>query len=178
MIEDFIRTAAGLKAVPRQGWIEKAGVDRPESVADHAYSTAVMAMIFGDMLGLDTEKLIRMSLLHDLAESITGDITPEKMPRDQKATLENNTMQNILQSLPESGAYAGLWKEYTSNNTPESRLFHEIDKLEMALQAVIYSEQHKTRSFDAFIESAADAIITPELKAVFDSLTGGGHTHG
>ena len=81
-MDEFLRMAAGLKKIPRQGWIDKAGISEsvdPESVADHSnqYSVAVMAMLFGDNAKMDTCKMIRMALLHDIAESITGDLTPE-----------------------------------------------------------------------------------------------------
>ena len=76
-MDEFLRMAAGLKKIPRQGWIDKAGISNPESVADHSYSMTVMAMMFGDNAGMDTCKMIRMALLHDIVESITGDLTPE-----------------------------------------------------------------------------------------------------
>ncbi|MBI5859248.1 MAG: HD domain-containing protein, partial [Nitrosarchaeum sp.] len=77
MILDFFNTSANLKKIPRQGWIDKLSIDNPESVADHTFSMAMMGMIFSDLENYDTEKILKMILLHDLAESITGDITPE-----------------------------------------------------------------------------------------------------
>ncbi len=172
MIEDFARIAANLKTVPRQGWINRAGVASPESVADHSYSACVMAMIFGDLLGLDTQKLLRMALLHDLAESATGDITPGQMPNNEKKKLENNTMHGTLAHLPEAlrEDYGRIWDEFSAGVTPEARLFHEIDRLEMALQAAIYSASLGPEKFIEFLDSARQSIHTPELKNILDSL--------
>ena len=83
-MDEFLRMAAGLKKIPRQGWIDKAGISNPESVADHSYSMTVMAMMFGDNAGMDTCKMIRMALLHDIVESITGDLTPEMTSKENK----------------------------------------------------------------------------------------------
>ena len=69
MIEDFFQKVLELKNIPRQGWKEKLGINNPESVADHSYSTSVISMILSDLEGLNSEKIIRMALLHDLAES-------------------------------------------------------------------------------------------------------------
>lgn len=46
----------------------------PESVADHSYRAAVLAMALPP--GLDRDRCVKMALLHDLAESMVGDITP------------------------------------------------------------------------------------------------------
>lgn len=131
----------------------------------------MMAMVFGDMLGLDTNKMVRMSLLHDLSESITGDIIPGQMPKEEKITLESNAIKSILSNLPEKleGEFFLLWDEYIKNETKEARLLHELDKLEMALQASIYSKSYDG-SFSEFLESAGDAISNPELKRIFYSL--------
>jgi putative hydrolase of HD superfamily len=71
MLFDFFNIVAELKKIPRKGWKEKLGLENPESVADHSYLTAVMSMIISDLNGLNTQKVLKMSLLHDLAESIT-----------------------------------------------------------------------------------------------------------
>ena len=46
---DFFKTAANLKKIPRQGWIDKLSIDNPESVADHSYSMAIMSMLISDL---------------------------------------------------------------------------------------------------------------------------------
>jgi len=99
MIEKFFQKVLELKNVPRQGWKEKLEIDNPESVADHSYSTTVLSMILSDMKGLDTEKIIRMALLHDLAESITGDIIPDHITKNEKITKENHAIKQILKTF-------------------------------------------------------------------------------
>ena len=100
MIEKFFEKVLELKNVQRQGWKEKLEIDNPESVADHSYSTTVLSMILSDMKDLNSEKVIRMSLLHDLAESIIGDITPDHIRKNEKITKENDAIKQILKNLP------------------------------------------------------------------------------
>ena len=100
-MDEFLRMAAGLKKIPRQGWIDKAGISNPESVADHSYSMTVMAMMFGDNAGMDTCKMIRMALLHDIVESITGDLTPEMTSKENKLAQEKIAIEKITRTLPE-----------------------------------------------------------------------------
>ena len=166
MLEDFLKTAIELKTIPRQGWINKLGLKDPESVADHCYSMAVMAMIFSDLKKLDTEKIIKMTLLHDLAEAITGDLTPDDIAKSKKEKMENNAMKKILANLPKSlkNQYEHLWAEYQQNSTRESRLLHQIDKLEMALQAKSYKKRFTKKQLAPFFDSAKKEISDPELK--------------
>jgi putative hydrolase of HD superfamily len=69
----FFRSVLELKSIRRAGWVLKVQVEDAESVADHTFSMATIAMLLSDMLGLDTHKVIKMVLMHDLAESIVGD---------------------------------------------------------------------------------------------------------
>ena len=170
MLEDFLKTAIKLKTIPRQGWINKLGLKDPESVADHCYSMAVMAMMFSDLKKLDTEKIIKMTLLHDLAEAITGDLTPDDATKPKKEKMENHTMKKILANLPKSlkTEYEKLWMEYQQSNTKEAMLLHQIDKLEMALQAKSYKKMGYTKKqLGPFFDSAKKEITDPELKKLF-----------
>ena len=140
-IIEFLRAVGKLKRLPRTGWLE-VGVKDPESVAEHSYRTAVLAMMMADLQGLDAEKAMRMALLHDLAE--TGDMTPEqKMRRGPASTREEDeAMTNILSTLPTSLAekYRSLWEEYRTGASPEAETAVQADKVEMILQALEYEE--------------------------------------
>ena len=173
MIIDFFKTAANLKNVNRQGWIEKLSINNPESVADHSYSMAIMGMVFSDLEGFDSEKILKMILLHDLAESKIGDYTPGQITLEKKNELENNAFLKILENLPNSikSQYQGIWSEYQENTTSESMIVHQIDKLEMVLQAKAYEKEgHSKVKLQSFIESAEQEITNPKLKELFTKI--------
>ena len=173
MILDFFNTAINLKKIPRQGWIDKLSIDKSESVADHTFSMAIIGMIFSDLENHNTEKILKMILLHDLVESITGDMTPEQISKKEKTTLENNMMEKILIDLPPAlqKQYNMLLDEYQSNNSNEAKIVHQIDKLEMVLQAKIYSnEGHSKEKLDAFFNSARNEIKDPKLLELFREI--------
>ena len=173
LILDFLNIAANLKTIPRQGWIDKLAIKNPESVADHTYSMAMIGMILSDSQKYDTQKILKMILLHDLAESITGDFTPEQKPKDAKVILENKTMENIMSHLPEKlqKQYLDIWDEYQKNNSKEASLVHQVDKLEMALQAKIYSEKkYSAQEISAFFDSAKNEITDPDILNLFNQL--------
>lgn len=174
MLFDFFYLVSELKKIPRKGWISKVGIEHPESVADHSYGTAVMAMILSDSQKLDTEKILKMALLHDLAESITGDFMPEEISKENKKVAEEDAMKEIFSKLPNNLAeqYEKIWQEYTHAITKESILLHEIDKLEMAIQAAKYSsEGFSNEKLSLFVESAKKEIKSKELLDILDTLS-------
>ena len=173
LILDFFHTSANLKKIRRQGWIDKLSIDKPESVADHTFSMAIMGMIFSDLENHNTEKILKMILLHDLAESITGDMTPEQISKEEKTVIENNTVKKILNDLPVSlqKQYNVLWEEYQSNTSKEAKIVHQIDRLEMALQAKIYSNDgYSKEKIDSFFNSAKNEITDPKLLELFKKI--------
>jgi len=173
MILDFFKTTANLKKIHRQGWIDKLSLDTPESVADHSYSMAVISMVISDLGNYNSEKIIKMVLLHDIAESKIGDYTPEQLSKEKKTELENNAFNEIIKKLPDliKSQYLQIWKEYQERTSPESKLVHQIDKLEMALQANIYKKDgHSQEKLESFFESAKMDITDPKLKELFTEI--------
>ena len=173
MIENFIQKVLELKSIPRQGWKEKLKINNPESVADHSYSTTVMAMIFADIKGLNTEKIIRMALLHDLAESIIGDITPNKLTKNEKISKENIAMKQILKNLPSSvtESYFEIWNDYQKKASKEAILLHEIDKLEMAFQAKFYQKKGISKEkLKIFFDTAKIEIEDKNLRHILSNI--------
>lgn len=172
MILDFINMAANLKVTARQGWINNLGIQKPESVADHTFLMAVIGMILSDLEKYNTEKILKIILLHDLAESLTGDITPNQISKKEKTTLENDAMKKILKNLPQSlqKQYKELWNEYQKNKSSEANLVHQIDKFEMALQAKIYSKRY-SKDVKEFIQSAKDQINHPKILELLKEIS-------
>lgn len=139
-LDNLIEYILKLKNIKRTGWISKAKILKAESVADHSYSLTALSMVFSDLLGLDTEKVMKLCIIHDLAESIIGDYMPEEISVLEKHIKEDNAMKVIISSFPSKIAilYSDLWKEYTLNQTKEVHLVKQLDKIEMFLQANQY----------------------------------------
>ena len=136
-ISDILRAAGRLKTVKRTGWIKKAGIRNAESVADHSYRMAVLGILLGEQLKLDSSKVVRMCLIHDPAESVTGDLMPEeKISEQEHRVREGAILRSFLSELPAKtgNLLLGDLKELMKSKTEEARLTWEIDKLEMGLQ--------------------------------------------
>jgi putative hydrolase of HD superfamily len=170
---DFLKDAQNLKNIYRQGWIEKLKISSPESVGDHTYFMAIMGMIFSSKTNLNTEKILKMILIHDLAESKIGDLTPEKLPFDEKKDLENSAFFKICQNLSKDTRleFLELWKEFQENITLESKFVHQIDKLEMAFQAKIYEKSIDNKdNIEIFLQTARNSITNQKLKEILSEI--------
>jgi len=149
----------------------KVGIKNPESVADHTFMMSILCMLLGDIRNLDTLKMLKMALLHDACESIIGDLSSNKKKKEfEKMKLEDKAMIHILNTLPNNikKMYTKLWKEFQDGSSEEAKLVREIDKLEMALQALEYEEEGYDRGkLSEFWESARQTINDPRIKAIF-----------
>ena len=175
MIVDFFKTALKLKNIQRQGWVDKLSIQNAESVADHTYCMAVMGMIISDLEGIDTTKTLKMILIHDLAESGIGDITPGTMEPKEKRRLESIEFEKIIHTLPENLAseYRNIWHDYLDATSAESNMVHQLDKLEMALQSSEYLKQgYPKDALEPFFSTAHSQITNPLLKELLAGIEG------
>lgn len=160
-LEPFLQSVLKLKSVRRAGWVSKVKVRSAESVADHTFSTSAVAMVLADIIGLDTARVMKMVILHDLAESIVGDHMPGDVSSKEKIRQEKKAMNVILKCLPNAVRldYSKVWNEYLNNRTDAARFVHRVDKLEMAMQAGSYAVQGYDRKLLApFFNSARAAL--------------------
>lgn len=177
---DFLTVARGLKTTPRTGWIRQKAGPRIESVADHSWRMSLMAMVAASSANAsadttettqkyDTNRCIKIAMVHDLAEATVGDITPHCGVSDvTKHDLELRAITAITSKLPgaatmEVGAeILDLWKEYEAGTSPEAKLVKDMDKLEMILQALEYETDGKNEdSLDGFFDSTRGKWRTP-----------------
>ena len=67
--------------------------------------------------------------------------------------------------------YLEIWQDYQESNSPESKIVHQIDRLEMVLQARLYQEEgHSKEKLYSFFESAKIDIVHPKLKELFRKI--------
>lgn len=155
--------AGDLKVLPRTGWL-LAGISRPESVAAHSFSVALLTLALAELINLDpaaealdepirVERALRLALLHDLGESRITDLpkrTTELIGDEVKRQAEASAMRMILGELPQGPAALDLWIEYIQASSPEARLVKDADKLEMVHQALRY-ERTQGVELDEFL---------------------------
>ena len=173
----FWEFAARLKAEPRRGWLKKLRLQRTESVADHSFALSLLCLFEGERRGHNVERLLKLALLHDLEEAITGDLTPQdKASRGENIVKAQkiSAREQLLSYFPKENqrVYRELWSELENEKSKEAQLVHELDKLEMALQANEYAKGGiEAAKLKEFYESSRGAIKDPKLKQLLDEIS-------
>ena len=163
-----------LKQLYRQGWL-RVGVssEQCESVADHIYAMSMLVWLVVDAglaPGVDRDKALRMALAHELGEIYTGDIIPsDRVPPEEKQRLEREALLSVVGKLPFGQEYVDLWEEFEAGDSPEARLVRQLDRLEMALQALVYEKQGH-RNMGSFYHSAEEAVRSTELTELLETV--------
>ena len=107
-----------------------------ETVAAHSWRLAVFALLVApEFPEIDANKLLRMCLIHDFGEAITGDI-PSFLKTKENERTEENAVETLLSTLPEPQReeLTALFTEMDAHTTPEARLYKALDKMEAVIQ--------------------------------------------
>ena len=130
---EILHIAERLKDTPRHCTTSNR---RTESVAEHCWRVSLMAMLLRpDFPDADMDKVIRMSLIHDLGECFTGDI-PTFLKTDADRRTEDAMLRQWVQSLPPETAaeLSALYDELDAQRTVEAKICKALDKLEALIQ--------------------------------------------
>lgn len=133
----FFREAEKLKTILRHSYLS---TGRQESVAEHTWLMAILAMTLMPHIEnpLDQAKVLRMIIIHDLAEAVTHDLPVWEgvKDREKKIELERSAMENMLASLDSQTQqeFMALWEEYEARESFEARFVKAIDALDVVAQ--------------------------------------------
>jgi putative hydrolase of HD superfamily len=144
------------------------------------YRMAIITMCAPASLAskIDLHRCTIMALVHDMAESLVGDITPvDGVSKPEKSRREEETMDylctQLLGNVDGGGAgktIRGAWQEYEDSVTPESLFVHDVDKVELVLQMIEYEKAHQqTKNLSEFAY-VCSKVVTKEVKAWCDEL--------
>ncbi|MFM9873682.1 MAG: HD domain-containing protein [Fimbriimonadaceae bacterium] len=128
----FLTETDKLKSVERK--TSPIGLTRKENSAEHSWQVILSAIILAEhsKTEIDLLKVIKMLAIHDLPEIDCGDVfhyaktTDPSLPAKELAATKR-----ILSLLPIDQAQdlLALWQEFESQETPESKFAHSVDRL-------------------------------------------------
>jgi len=154
-----------LKNVRRAGWWH-AGVNNPESVAEHTMRVSQLAAIIAAQEGADPARAALLAIWHDSQETRTGDLPhtakpylsafdPQAITKDQTATLPDPAATTVREAVA----------EYEARQTLEARCAHDADKLECLIQAVEYRAAGNT-NVQGWIASSLNGLTTSTAQKI------------
>lgn len=134
-----------LKNIIRTGWKDwNVQRERIESIAEHVYGVQMLAIAMKSEYeyDIDLERVIFMLAVHELGETIIGDLTQFQISKSEKEKIEHEAVHNILQGLLDGKIIEELFLEFDERKTKESLFAYQCDKLECDLQCKLYDQEH------------------------------------
>lgn len=140
-------------------WKDYPGIERFDSVADHSWRLAMLVLLLENSLAqkMDVAKALKMALVHDLPEILSGDDSPvgtdgtgndsyafNKEKEEEKYQREKASAEKIFKNLPKklSKELYNLWMEYEKQESFESKIVKSLDKIEATIQVLEYRNGH------------------------------------
>ena len=156
-----------LKHLIRTGWKNwHVKSDRLESVAEHIYGTQMLAIAINSEYEYDIDilKVIFMLAIHELGETIIGDLTPFQISKDEKRKIEHDAIHEILSDLIDGDSIEKILIEFDEHKTKESLFAFWCDKLECDLQCKLYDEDslvdlNKQSDNNSFYDEEVQALL-------------------
>ncbi|MDL2266915.1 HD domain-containing protein [Desulfovibrio sp. OttesenSCG-928-G15] len=145
-ILEFISRAENLKNTLRHAFTSQG---RQESTAEHSWRLCLLLMACAHRFpNLQLEKMLKIAIVHDLAEAICGDTpAPAQGEHEIKAANERHALTELAQELPEGvkNELLQLWEEYECASSGEAKCVKAFDKLETLIQ---HNQGRNPRDFD------------------------------
>jgi putative hydrolase of HD superfamily len=141
-ILELFLTVQVSKELPRQGFLYS-GFKRNEadSVAAHSYSVSLFAFVLARELQkegweIDPDKTLKIALLHDLGETITGDIGTyaKDLARGVFDKVEKDAFSLLVRNLVNSSEFTGYFEEYQHLTSAEAQVVKFADALDAFVQ--------------------------------------------
>lgn len=152
-----------LKNIIRTGWkhwdVQK---DRLESVAEHIFWVQMLAIAMKSeyVYDIDIMKVIFMIAIHELWESIIGDLTQFQISKAEKEKMEHEAVHSILKDLVDGDDIEKLFLEFDEHKTKEALFAYHCDKLECDLQCKLYDEEtHLKVDKEKYMKNVQDETV-------------------
>jgi putative hydrolase of HD superfamily len=167
-LTNFLYEMGLLKRYKRTGWMI-AGIDNPESIAEHSFRTAIIGYLLAVMEGADPAKTAALCLFHDTQESRIGDVPSVGKAYVVTAPNPEVTADQVAGFPAEAGqAVRELVEEYEARQSLEARLAKDADKLECLIQAREYQAQGH-EDVPPWIETSAAALQSPSARQLAEA---------
>jgi putative hydrolases of HD superfamily len=168
-VAHFLYEVGTLKHARRTGWW-MAGVRDPESVAEHAWRTSLIASIIAKLEGADPARAAFLAVWHDSQEPRTGDVNYLGKKYSSSANPEDVTADQTA-GMPEvlASTVRDLVAEYEAKGTPEAICARDADKLECMLQGIEYRAQGLENA-QRWIDNSRGRLVTKTGQRLADEL--------
>jgi len=101
------------------------------NVSEHSFRVMWIALIIAKHENADSDKVLKMALMHDITESRTGDV--HHVSRMYTKRDEDSAFSDIIKGTS-MGDMEELWKEYEERKTVEAKIVKDADNLDVDIE--------------------------------------------
>jgi putative hydrolase of HD superfamily len=169
-VANFLFEAGTLKNARRTGWW-MAGVRDPESVAEHAWRTSLIASVIAQLEGADPARAALMAVWHDSQETRTGDVNHLGKKYMGKEVSPKEVTSDQVTGMPDGlvKAVQAVVAEYEARESAEAICARDADKLECLLQGLEYKAQGY-QDVQRWIDNSRGRLVTTTAKQLAEEL--------
>ncbi len=142
------------------------------NLSEHHFRVAWIALLLAGKKKIkNTDKIIKMALLHDVAESRTGDLA--KMQKKYTERFEKKAVADIFAGTVLEKEFLELYDEYEKRKSIESQIVKDADNLDVDFEM----KEQKTRGYNFSkrwesyrAELSKKRFYTKSAKEIWDKL--------
>lgn len=161
-IQDFFLFLDRFRKIERIIYVDES--KRKENDAEHSYQLAMMVWYIAESekLDMNTDKILKYALVHDLVEVYAGDSLPftrweqGEIDKDEK---EKRAISQIKETFPEFPELTNWIEMYESKQDPESRFVYAVDKLIPTMNNMNIPGAPLWKDYDISFEQVADYCL-------------------
>lgn len=129
---EFLYEIGAVRLIPRQ-W-HRFHMGNVGDLADHHFRVLWLSLIIAarEKAEVDTEKMMKMALVHDIAESRTGDA--DYLARQYVIRKEDEGLNDMLEGTSLREEFVALWHEYEQRECLEAKIVKDADNLDVDME--------------------------------------------
>lgn len=173
-LKEFWKFLEKFRTIERK--IHTASGDRLENDSEHTFNLALLAwFVSADRDDLNTNKVLKLALVHDLIEVYAGDAAFfETNKMQQKRRLEKQAVETLSQEWADFKDLKSLVKEYEDRQTTEAKFVYALDKiaplLNNYLTGAVSWQQFKIPYETVKSHKAEKVALDPQVLAIYKEL--------
>ncbi len=172
-ILNFYSDINKLKHSERNGWKWMGVKGVKDTIASHSFGATMIGWVLSKAENISVEKIMKLLLTHDLIMAHMPDLVPGDQDYSSKKLIEQNAKNDLISNIPDELKleFSDLFDEYNSQESEESKLAREADKLDTLFQAYLYSKELGVDKFKVFLNNYKSYFKSKTGKKLYDDLS-------
>ena len=142
-----------------------------QNASEHTLRVIWLALILAKYESVtNTDKVLKMALVHDLSESRSGDL--HYVSRQYSDRNEDKSIEDILRDTALDGEMVELWKEYEKHECIEAQVVKDADYLDVDLELQEQEARgHKLKDhWKGMRKKVRDNLYTKSAQHIWDAI--------